>query len=248
MKAICGQAEGRLMRVLIVDDEAPARERLRRLLGAFAQVLVVGEARSGEEALRLAPALAPDVLFLDVQMPELSGLDVAASLPDPAPALVFVTAHNQYAVGAFDAAALDYLLKPVAPERLARCVERLLQRSTSAKLQARPVPGQLLIPDRGRTHVVAVAEILWLQAADNYVIVHTANRSPLLRRTLAALLADLGADFIRCHRGAAVALAQVQALHVAGKGDATVLLRGGAQVPCSRQHRAELCARLGHPS
>ncbi len=234
-----------MTRALIVDDEAPARDRLRRLLAAFTQIQIVGEARSGEEALRLVPVLAPDVLFLDVQMPELSGLDVAASLSDPAPALVFVTAHDQYAVGAFDAAALDYLLKPVEPERLARCIERLQQRSTTATLRPRPVPGQLLIADRGRTHVVAVAEILWLQAADNYVIVHTANRSPLLRRTLAALLTDLGAGFERCHRGAAVALAHVQALQVAGKGDATVLLRGGAQVPCSRQYRAGLRARLG---
>ena len=113
------------MRVLIVDDEAPARERLRRLLLAFEDVHVVGEARDGEEALQQVAALAPDAVFLDVQMPGASGLDVAASLPEPPPALVFVTAHDRYAVQAFDSAALDYLLKPVEPDRLARAVQRL---------------------------------------------------------------------------------------------------------------------------
>jgi two-component system LytT family response regulator len=230
------------MRVLIVDDEAPARARLRRLLTTEQDVEIVGEAHDGEDALRQAAVLVPDALFLDVQMPGASGLDVAASLPDPAPSVVFVTAFDQYALQAFDAAAVDYLLKPVEPERLERALQRL--RGRLGAPSARPAPSKLLIPDRGRTHVVPVAEILWLEAADNYVVVHTAQRAPLMRRTLAALLDDLGDGFVRTHRSAAVALAHVAAVTPLEKGDATIVVHGGASVPCSRQHRAAVVARL----
>ena len=237
------------MRVLIVDDEAPARARLRRLLELHADVEVAGEARDGAEALECVARLAPDAVFLDVQMPGVSGLDVAASLADPAPAVVFVTAFDQYAVSAFDTAALDYLLKPVEPERLAKALDRIRSRGARGTVERRApphaLPAQLLIPDRGRTHVVAVREIEWLEAADNYVAVHAGPRAPLMRRTLAGLLDDLGSGFVRTHRGAAVALAHVTRLETRERGDATVVLRDGTQVPCSRQYRAALVARLG---
>lgn len=245
------------LRVLIVDDEAPARSRLRRLLGAFAGIEVAGEAAHADAALAAVAALAPDALLLDVQMPGASGLDLAASLPEPAPAVVFVSAHGHYALPAFDTAAVDYLLKPVEPERLARALERLRTRlaaARSAKVDvaagdaaaaALPPPAQLLVPDRGRTHVIACRDIVWLEAADNYVVVHVADgRTPLMRRTLAALLADLGAGFVRTHRSAAVAVAQVSAVLAGEHGDAEVLLHNGARVPCSRAQRAALLAAL----
>lgn len=235
------------MRCLIVDDEAPARARLRRLLLAHADITVVGEAAGGDEALQQVIALAPELILLDVQMPGASGLDVAASLPDPAPAVVFVTAYDRYAIEAFDADAIDYLLKPAEPERLARALERV--RAARGAREAAPrrqpaAPQQLLIPDRGRTHVLPLAEIRWLEAADNYVAVHGDGRVPLMRRTLAALLHDLGDGFVRTHRSAAVALAHVQRVDVGEGGDALVILSGGAQAPCSRTHRAALLARL----
>ncbi len=242
------------MRLLIVDDEAPARARLRRLLAAFPGVEVVGEAGDADAALAAVSALAPQALLLDIQMPGASGLDLAASLPEPAPAIIFVSAHGHYALPAFDAAAVDYLLKPVEPERLARAIIRLEQRLGAREPQprqrqasgaARPVPARLLVPDRGRTHVIACADILWLEAADNYVVVHAADgRAPLMRRTLASLLADLGAAFMRTHRSAAVAVAQVMAVLPGERGDAELLLRGGVRVPCSRPHRAALEATL----
>lgn len=232
------------LRILLVDDEAPARSRLRRLLLAHAEITVVAEARNGREALELCAQQAPDALFLDVQMPEVDGLSVAASLPDPAPAVVFVTAFDHYALPAFDAAALDYLLKPVDAQHVARAVQRLLQRAAPPASAMRPVPTQLVIPDRGRTWVVAVAEIEWLEAADNYVVVHNGARAPLLRRTLTALLADLGDGFVRTQRGAAVALAQVASVQSLPRGDATVVLKSGVPVPCSRQFRAQLMQRL----
>ncbi|MBL8360456.1 MAG: response regulator transcription factor [Rubrivivax sp.] len=238
------------MRLLLVDDEAPARARLRRLLGAFAGIEVVGEAVDADAALAALPALAPDALLLDIQMPGASGLDLAASLPEPAPAVVFVSAHGHYALPAFDTAAVDYLLKPVEPERLARALERLRARLAAGRGGARsaaplPPPAQLLVPDRGRVHVIACGDILWLEAADNYVVVHTADgRAPLMRRTLAALLADLGAGFVRTHRSAAVALAQISAVLAGEHGEADLVLRNGARVPCSRAQRPVVQAAL----
>jgi two-component system LytT family response regulator len=232
------------MRALIVDDEALARSKLLRMLRAFPDVDVIGEASDGASALLLTAQLRPDVIFLDVQMPEVDGFDVAASLPDGAPALVFVTAFDQYALRAFDAQAADYLLKPVEPERLARTVQRLRERVRGAARPSVGMPAHLMIADRGQTHVVRCADIEWLEAADNYVNIHLAGRSLLMRRTLAALLNDLEPAFVRTHRGAAVALAAVLAVRPRGKGDATVVLRSGVEVPCSRQHRETLMQRL----
>ena len=232
------------MRALIVDDEAPARSKLLRMLGAFPDVEVVGEAPDGKTALQLAATLQPDVVFLDVQMPEVDGFDVAASLPDDGPALVFVTAFDQYALRAFDTHATDYLLKPVEPERLARAIERL---AGAVRRAARPnvgVPANLVIADRDQTHVVRCADIEWLEAADNYVNIHLPDRSLLMRRTLASILDDLGPSVVRTHRGAAVALAAVVAVRPRAKGDATVILRSGVEVPCSRPNRAALMERL----
>lgn len=234
------------MRALIVDDEALARSKLLHMLRSFPDVEVVAEASGGAAALMLAAQLLPDVIFLDVQMPEIDGFDVAASLPDDAPALVFVTAFDRYALRAFDANAVDYLLKPVEPERLARTVQRLRDSGRRAARPSAGMPAHLMIADRGQTHVVHCADIEWLEAADNYVNIHLPGRSLLMRRTLAALLNDLAPAFVRTHRSAAVALAAVRAVRPRGKGDATVVLCSGAEVPCSRQHRAMLLQRLQH--
>lgn len=232
------------MRLLIVDDEPPARARLRRLLAAHADVQIVGEAGDAAAALALCTTLAPDALLLDIRMPGTDGLDLAASLPDPRPAVVFVTAYGDHALAAFEAAALDYLLKPVAPERLAQALQRL--RTRPGPPPRPPAPERLLIPDRDRLHVLPIAEILWLEAADNYVIVHAAARAPLLRRTLGSLLQDLGPGFVQTHRSAAVALAHVQGVSALDGGEARVRLGDGSEVRCSRQRRATLLARLGH--
>lgn len=237
------------MRALIVDDEAPARAKLRRMLALHADVEIVGEAADGAAALAQIARLAPDVVFLDMQMPEIGGLDVAASLPDGGPAIVFVTAFDRYALDAFDTRAVDYLLKPVAPERLERAMQRLRAAAAGAPAPRAPVaepPAQLLIAERGHVQFVRCADIESLRAADNYVDVQLAGRTLLLRRTLESLLKDLGPAFVRTHRGAAVALAHVREVQPRGKGDATVVMASGAEVPCSRQHRAALLDRL-HP-
>lgn len=236
------------MRVLIVDDERPARDKLRRLLSQCPGVTEVAEARDGVEALERIGAFRPDVAFLDIQMPEVSGIELAASLPAPAPLVVFATAFDEYAIRAFDANAIDYLLKPYDLARLQRALERVRQRLAVPQ----PVPAfdsghpvrQLLVTERGVTRVIQVELVQWIETADNYVVLHTAAENPLMRQTLAGLLDKLGPRFVRCHRRAAVQLDWVESVVALDKGDCELVLRGGARVPCSRQYRAAVMEKL----
>lgn len=226
------------MRVLIVDDERPARDKLRRLLALEDDIDAIDEARDGVEALALVAQRMPDVVFLDIQMPELNGFDVAASLPVPGPLVVFVTAYDEHAVRAFDANAIDYLLKPWDQERLQRALQRL-----RARLAAPPPKRYLqhvLVTQRGVTRLIKVEDIQWLETADNYVVLHTSQGSPMVRQTLAGLLGSLGPAFQRSHRRAAVRLDWIEGFHADAKGDGAVLLRGGVTAPLSRQYHADL--------
>lgn len=236
------------MRILIVDDERPARDKLRRLLARQSGIDALDEAGDGIEALARIAACAPDAVFLDIAMPELSGLELAASLPDPAPLIVFVTAWDQYAIDAFDAGAIDYLLKPYDEARLARALARLQARLRERAPALPHIPAhplrQLLVSERGGTRVVKLADVGWIETADNYVHLHTLQGSPLLRQTLAGLLPRLGPGFVRCHRRAAVQLDWIERVLPRDKGDCELVLRGGAIVPCSRQYRDEVVQRL----
>jgi two-component system LytT family response regulator len=236
------------MRVLIVDDERPARDKLRRLLAQEQGVTAIEDAADGFEGLEKISAFKPDALFLDIQMPELSGIDLAASLIDPAPLVVFVTAFDQYALAAFDANAIDYLLKPYDQARLARALQRLRERLRATRpVQPPPSPlpvRQLLVPERAGTRVVRVEDVQWLESADNYVVLHTASGAPLLRQTLAKLVASLAPRFVRCHRRAAVQLRWIERVVPLDKGDCELVLRGGVHVPCSRQYRASVLEKL----
>ena len=239
------------MRILIVDDERPARDKLRRLLEQEAGISAIDEARDGVEALERIASFAPDALLLDIQMPEISGLELAASLPSPAPLVVFVTAYEQYALRAFDTNAIDYLLKPYDQQRLQRALQRLRERLSQrggAHAQDVALGGQtveqLLLTERGTTHIIKVDDIQWLESADNYVVLHTAAMQPLMRQTLAGLADKLGPRFVRCHRRAAVQLAWIESVVALDKGDGELILRGGGRVPCSRQYRADVLARL----
>ncbi|CUI04362.1 LytR/AlgR family response regulator transcription factor [Massilia antarctica] len=238
------------MRILIVDDERPARDKLRKLLEQEADVKAIAEARDGVDAMQQIAAFAPDALFLDIQMPEVSGLELAASLPAPAPLIVFATAFDEYALKAFDTNAIDYLLKPYDQARLQRALERLRERLLARSAQ--PLPPfagehalrQLLMTERGVTRVIRVDQIGWIETADNYVVLHTAGEQPLMRQTLAGLLDKLGLGFVRCHRRAAVQLAWITRVEALDKGDCELVLRDGARVPCSRQYRAAVIALL----
>jgi two-component system LytT family response regulator len=246
------------MHILIVDDEKPARDKLRRLLARESGITGITEAVDGIEALERIEAFKPDALFLDIAMPELTGIELAASLPEPLPAIVFVTAYDEYAIRAFDAGAIDYLLKPYDVTRLARAVQRLRERlhppaatasATASAPAVQTLPAlplqQLLVSERGAMRVVPVAEVGWIESADNYVALHTPSGSPLLRQTLSGLVERLGSGFLRCHRRAAVQLAWIERVVPLDKGDCELVLRGGARVPCSRQYRVAVLERLG---
>jgi two-component system, LytTR family, response regulator len=244
------------MRVLIVDDERPARDKLRRYLEQEGDITDIAEARDGVDALQAIAQFKPDAVFLDIQMPEVSGIEVAASLPARAPLIVFVTAYDQYAIRAFDANAIDYLLKPYDQERLRRALQRLRERLRTGALAAAPAAAptaaaltgqplrQLLIAERGTTRIVKVEHIQWIETADNYVVLHTEAGQPLMRQTLSGLLEKLGDGFVRCHRRAAVQLAWIDSLVAQDKGDCELVLRGGTRVPCSRQYRAHVIGKL----
>ena len=203
------------LRALIVDDEAPARSELRYLLSAHPRVDVVGEAASAAEALALARALRYDVVFLDVEMPGLSGLEAARLVRDRAerPELVFVTAHEQYAVAAFAVEAFDYLLKPVDPERLTRTVERLEQRSAPPAARVEKIP----VVSAGRTVLLDYDAVCFVRADGDYCRVHTYDRSYLCTQSLRELELRLPSSrFARVHRSHLVNLAHVAAVKRAG--------------------------------
>jgi two-component system LytT family response regulator len=231
-------------RVLVADDEPAARRGVRQLLSAFPEFTVAGECRNGREVLAALDLLTPDVLFLDVQMPELGGFDVIRRrTPERMPVVVFLTAYDQYAIRAFDAEALDYLVKPVADERFAatmRRVTRRLRAGTSAR--AEPT---IVVPTARGALVLELREIDWIEAADYYVRVWVGGRSYLIRDSLDQLELRIGAHgFVRTHRGALVRLAAVRALQASDAGELVAVLGSGARVPVSRRRRAVVVAAV----
>jgi two-component system LytT family response regulator len=243
-----------MMRVLIVDDEAPARDKLRRWLAEQPDVEIAGEAGDGLAAALAIQSLTPHVVFIDVQMPGLSGLEVVAQLErDGAPLIVFVTAFDEHAVRAFDLNAVDYLLKPYDKDRLHKALQRLRERRVQAQGSSSAVHAaraqttsseRLLVPERESLRLIDAASIHWLEADDNYVHVHTAHARYLVRRTLNDLLQQLGARFVRIHKSSAVNLAEVASLSPLFKGDFAVKLRSGHELRLSRRFKDELFARF----
>jgi two-component system LytT family response regulator len=241
------------MRVLIVDDEAPARDKLRRWLSNHADIEIAGESADGLAAAAAIEKLNPDAVFLDIQMPGLSGLEVAAQLEsDTAPWLVFVTAFDEHAIRAFDLNAVDYLLKPYDRDRLEKSLNRLRERHGAprthaavhtARTQTRSSE-RLLVPRGEQLELIDAAAIHWLEADDNYVHVHTVSSNYLVRRTLNDLLEQLGERFVRIHKSTAVNLAEVATLSPLFKGDHEVHLRSGATLRLSRRFKDALFARM----
>lgn len=245
-----------MMRIVIADDEPPAREKLERWLTEQSDVTVVGAVEDGLSAAQQIEQLRPDVAFLDVQMPLLSGLQVAGQLElSSAPLIVFVTAFDEHAVKAFDLNAVDYLLKPYDQNRLSRTVQRVRERLHAKESGARAVAigrarvascERLLVPDRERLQLIDAASIEWLEADDNYVHVHTPARSYLLRRTLQDLLSQLGEQrFERIHKSTAVNIGAIESLTPLFKGDYEIHLHNGRVLRLSRRYREALFARMG---
>jgi DNA-binding LytR/AlgR family response regulator len=232
------------VRALIVDDEAPARDELRYLLAAHRDVEVVGEAASAAEAVALARERRPDVVFLDVEMPGASGLGAAPLVREQAspPAVVFVTAHERYAVAAFAVEAFDYLLKPVEPERLARVVERLHERSLENAAPVDKVP----VVAGGRTELLDPDQIHYAHAEGDYSRVHTYDRAYLCTSSLGELEDRLGLRFARIHRSYLVNLAKVSGVRRASDRFRLQLAdEARTELDVSRRQSREVRERLG---
>lgn len=238
------------LRVLIVDDEPLARSRLRGMLRGEAGLELVGECTNGEEALATITQQTPDLVFLDMQMPGMDGLQVVTRLPTGRqPAIVFATAHEQYAVDAFDVAAVDYLLKPFDVDRLRLALQRardFLQGGAAARSPAgsetsAPWRERLVVRTDGRIVFVRLTEIIWVEADDNYVVLHLTSGRLMLRDTLTAIEERLDpASFARVNRSALVQVDQIRELQLAQHGDYTVVLRDGTKLPLSRSLRGQL--------
>lgn len=239
------------LRVLVVDDEPPARERLGQLCAALPGVVVVGEAANGRDALEATGRLAPDLVLLDVRMPGMDGLEAAqhlAQLPVP-PAVVFVTAYDHYALEAFDAAAVAYLLKPVRREKLAAAIARA-QRPTRAQLLAAapavPPAGHLTVRHLGQLRLVPLADILACVADQKYVTLHTTAGEFLTEESLKSLEDAYPDLFLRVHRNALVAPAHVQSVVREPEGGLRLQLRGlPLELEASRRLAPEVLRRLG---
>jgi len=223
------------MRALVVDDEPLARRELRRLLAAFPIVQVVGEAGNIDEARERIEALSPDVVFLDIQMPGGTGFDLLAQL-DRVPRIVFTTAYDQYAVKAFEVNALDYLLKPVEPERLATAIRKIHIPSTT--------PEQLFIKDGPRCWFVPLRQVSLLTSEGNYVRLHWGKERPLLGRSLTSLEQKLDPkQFFRANRAQIMNLEFIQQVEAGEGGRLHVQLRDGPEVEVSRRQAREFKER-----
>jgi two-component system LytT family response regulator len=232
------------VKALIVDDEPLARRELRRLLAAHPEVEVVGEAGSAAEAERAIVELAPEVVFLDIQMPQRTGFQLLEALED-LPQVVFTTAYDEHALRAFEVGALDYLVKPIAPARLAAALGRVRERLAPAPRAAcLDLDRPLLVRDGERGLLVRLRDVEWIEAAGNYVQLHFAGHRPLLLHSLAALERRLDPDrFFRASRAALVNLDHVERFDTGIRGELVARLRGGAAVPFSRRQSVEFKRR-----
>src|SRR5579871_1470369 len=248
------------MRILIVDDEPLACERIRTLLNGAANVQIAGECHDGRSAVAAIRSLAPDLVFLDVQMPEMDGFAVLRQLERQRgsglaelPVVVFVTAYDQYALKAFEVCALDYLLKPFDRERFSRALARArveLDRRKSGEVneqvlkllvnleQARKYLEKLMIHEGGRVFFLRADEIDWIEAAGNYARLHVGKQEHLYRETMAKLESQLNPDrFARIHRSAIVNTERVKELQPCFRGDYVIVLRDNQKLTMSRTYR-----------
>jgi two-component system LytT family response regulator len=244
------------MRVLIADDEPLARERVRTLLAGEADIEVAAECGDGAETVAAIERLAPDLIFLDVQMPEVDGFEVLDAIaPAPMPAVIFVTAYDRYALKAFEVHALDYLLKPFDQERfslaLARAraefargdgsvARRLVELLENLRTERRYAT-RIVVRESGRVFFLGLTEIDWIESVGNYVCLHVGQRSHLLRETMKSVEARLDpARFVRLHRSSIVNVERIHQVETTRRGDYAVVLTDGTHLAASRGYAERL--------
>ena len=242
------------IRTLVADDEPIARQRIVSLLRDETDIEIVGESANGLDAQHAIASTTPDLVFLDIQMPELDGMALARTLDSHgAPAVVFVTAYDDYALRAFEVHALDYLLKPFSAERLRASLSHV-RAHVAARRDGRggPAPStrrdRLMVKSAGRIHVVRTADIDWCEACGNYVGLHVGTLCHLVRDTMAHLESELDPrQFMRIHRSAIVNVDRIQEMQPSFNGEYVVILRGGTRLTLSRGYRDAIQAHLGKP-
>jgi len=242
------------LRAAIIDDEPLARGFLREMLQAHPDIEIIAECANGFEAVKAIDETSPDILFLDVQMPKLDGFEVL-ELIDPGPVVVFVTAYDQYATRAFDAHAVDYLLKPFSADRFERALERARSRLGERRLPMEAAaearnpadrPERIVVKDGTRVHVIPLEKLDYVQAQDDYVALHSGGKSYLKQQPIASLEAALDpARFVRIHRSAIVNLERVERIEPYGKDSRIAILSGGARLPVSRSGYVRLLDAMG---
>ena len=241
------------LRTLIVDDEPLARDRIKRFLRDETGVEIIGECGNGTDAIAAIKKESPDLVFLDIQMPEKTGFDVVKSLNGRMPAVVFVTAYDQYALQAFDVHALDYLLKPFTRERIHRAVSRARESIESRRMgniderlisliadlkQEKKYLERLVVKTTGRVFFLRTEEIDWIEAAGNYVKLHVGRETHMIRETMNGIEGKLDPDkFLRIHRSTVVHIDRIKELHPMFSGDYAVILRDGTELALSRNYR-----------
>ena len=251
------------LRVLVVDDEPLAREKIRGMVELDPEVRIVGECANGAEAIEAIQNLRPDLILLDVQMPEVGGFAVLEALKDEhLPPVIFITAYDHYAVRAFEVHALDYLLKPFDRERFLAAIERAkrqIRREQSPGLDERLIAlleqmrekprysERLVVKTGGRVFFLTTDEVDWIEAEGNYVSIHAGKKAYLLRETISSLEAQLDPrEFVRIHRSAIVNINRIKELQPWSHGEYHVILNDGTQLTLSRSYREKLQAALGN--
>lgn len=233
------------IRTLLVDDERPARRKMARYLEAAGDFEIAGEAGDGVSAIEAITRLRPDVVFLDVQMPKMDGFQVAAALQPPLPEIVFVTAHDQFALKAFEVHALDYLLKPYDEERLHKVLDHVRARRRGDEelagriqrmLAAVRYPDRVLVTENERSFFIPMAEVDWVEGARNYVVLHAGGKTHTMRATLDGIWKKLDpAAFVRVNRSAIVRLDSIRELQPWFHGEYKIVMKDGATVTWSRR-------------
>lgn len=246
-----------MIRALIVDDEPLPRERIRSLLAEHRDVEVIGECRDGQEALQAMESERPDLIFLDIQMPELDGFEVLKAIaPEHLPAIIFVTAFDEYAVRAFEVNVMDYLLKPINPARFEKAVRRALDRLAQPntheadrklldfveRLRAEQgYTSRFVVRSGAKLSFVRASDVDWIDVADNYVRLHVAGREHLVRGTLTSVEMQLSPEaFLRVHRSIIISLDRVESVEPYSHGEYLVTMKDGAKLTTSRSYSERL--------
>jgi len=243
-----------MLKCIIIDDEPLARSLMREMLEPLEMVQIVDECANGFEGLKSVQTHQPDLIFLDVQMPKINGFEMLELIEDP-PAVIFVTAFDEYAVQAFDVNAIDYLLKPIEPARLEKAITKVAQQQTKGVVKPLEQAPHIMLPEQtqrvvvkeqGEIKIIPLDKILFLEAADDYVKVHTKEKYFLKYQTMSRFEQQLPAQqFVRIHRSYIVNVSFVNKIELLEKEQYTVLLNNGQNVPVSKSGYAKLKTFLG---